>query len=122
MTVPEYGLPDCWQMFRCCPLNVSLTPRAIVPYVTSKRSADPHDVHAGKDEDFAKLNFMPNREPLCVRSTRADFSGRFGRRGSRSGGESDADGRVLVAFCVVGFAAAIFFVLLSSTIAHAITG
>jgi hypothetical protein len=58
---------------------------------------------------------MPNREPLRVRSSRAHFS-------RHTSGESDADGWVLIAFCVVGFATTIFFVFLSSTIAHALAG
>jgi hypothetical protein len=62
---------------------------------------------------------MPNRGPLRARSTRDHSSGHLS--GSDSG-ESDADGWVLVAFCVVGFAATVFFVFFSSTIAHAITG
>jgi hypothetical protein len=48
---------------------------------------------------------MPNRKELRVPSTPA-----------HRGGEADAGGWVVVAFCVIGFAATVFLVSLSSGI------
>jgi hypothetical protein len=54
---------------------------------------------------------MPNRENLSGRSTRANQDG-----------ASDAAGWVLIAFCVFGFAATVFFISLSSAMSQAASG
>jgi hypothetical protein len=58
---------------------------------------------------------MPNRERLRVPSTHAHPT-RAHPTFAHRGGESDAAGWVVVAFCLAGFATTVFFVFLSSAI------
>ncbi len=54
---------------------------------------------------------MPNREKLRVASAR-----------THRDDHSDAEGWVFVAFCVVGYAAIVFLIFLSSVMSPAVTG